>query len=76
MDTKEYLELSKKADDELNRSMNQFELYQFTYVWLKSRMPEAYKELVSRFEHLEGEIYAARECERYEEDRRYQDDPF
>jgi hypothetical protein len=37
------------------------EFHTYTTVWMKSRMPEAYKELKARFKSIEGEIYAQHE---------------
>lgn len=58
MDTKEYLELSDELD---KQPCPNFELFHFTHVWIKSRMPEAYAELEANFRAIQDEIYAARE---------------
>ncbi len=58
MNTKEYFDQLKNLDeDKINP-----EFHTYTTVWMKSRMPEAYKELVSRYKTLENEIYAQHEC--------------
>ena len=39
------------------------EFHTYATVWMKSRMPEAYNELKSRFKAIEGEIMAQYECD-------------
>jgi len=55
METKEYLEELDKLD---HNSVHP-EFYTYTTVWMKSRMPQAYKELKASFENYEGEIFDA-----------------
>jgi len=38
------------------------EFHVYTTVWMKSRMPEAYSELVSSYKSVESEIYAQNEA--------------
>jgi len=57
MDTKDYFQ----AIPDLNEDMISPEFHTYTTVWMKSRMPEAYKELKARFKSIEGEIYAQHE---------------
>lgn len=62
MDVKEYLKLSEEFDKQ-NSFSSQIELTHFVTVWLKSRLPETYKELESSFQDKESQIYAHRECQ-------------
>lgn len=56
MDIQEYINLSKQHNEDI-------ELDKFVTVWLKSRLPLAYKELEHSFRQKESLIYAHRECE-------------
>tara|TARA_B110000238_G_C16098835_1_gene427334 strand:- start:1149 stop:1352 length:204 start_codon:yes stop_codon:yes gene_type:complete len=38
------------------------EFHVYTTVWMKSRMPEAYNELISSYKTVENEIYAQNEA--------------
>jgi|TARA_B110000967_G_scaffold203802_1_gene245113 hypothetical protein len=38
------------------------EFHVYTTVWMKSRMPEAYNELISSYKTVESEIYAQNEA--------------
>lgn len=38
------------------------EFHVYTTVWMKSRMPEAYNELISSYKNVESEIYAQNEA--------------
>ena len=58
MDTHEFLALAKELDKELRRDYHQHELYSFMTVWLKSRMPDLYKELEADFRRIEPNVYA------------------
>ena len=49
MKAEEYLELAHKEERERRNNPNQYELYSYTYVWLKSRNPELAKELEDNF---------------------------
>lgn len=54
MDTKEYFaELNRAKKDDLDP-----EFHTFATVWMRSRMPEMYQDLASRYQHLEPEIMA------------------
>jgi hypothetical protein len=58
MDTKDYFQnIPKLKNDQVHP-----EFHTYTTVWLKSRMPEAYEELKTKFKSIEGEIYAQNEC--------------
>tara|TARA_R100000426_G_C4754384_1_gene84645 strand:+ start:119 stop:379 length:261 start_codon:yes stop_codon:yes gene_type:complete len=63
MKAKEYLELAHKEERERRNNPNQYELYSYTYVWLKSRNPELAKELEDNFKNIELEVNSAREIE-------------
>lgn len=56
MDTKEYFENLPSVEKDAHP-----EFHSFLTVWVKSRQPEIYKELLSEFKHKEGEIYAAQQ---------------
>jgi len=54
MNTKEYFaELNRTKNDNLHP-----EFHTFATVWMRSRMPEMYQDLASRYQHLEPEIMA------------------
>jgi hypothetical protein len=59
METKEYFE---KLTDLQNDHVHP-EFHTFTTVWMKSRMPERYAELMSQYRVIEGEIYAQYQCD-------------
>ena len=63
MKAKEYLELAHKEERERRNNPNQYELYSYTYVWLKSRNPELAKELEANFKNIELQVNSAREIE-------------
>lgn len=56
MDINEYIELSKQHNEDI-------ELDRFMTVWLKSRLPQAYKELEYSFRQKESQVYAHRESQ-------------
>ena len=59
MDTNEYI----KKLNELNSDKDVHpEFHTFATVWIKSRQPQVYNELMSRFKNIESEIYAQHEC--------------
>ena len=59
METEEYFEkLADLKNDQLHP-----EFHTFTTVWMKSRMPERYAELMSQYRVIEGEIYAQYQCD-------------
>ena len=58
MNTKDYFQAIPNLEDD--QVHPEFHIY--TAVWMKSRMPEAYDELKSRFKSIEGEIYAQHEA--------------
>ena len=57
METKEYFNELSKTDSTVHP---EFDTY--AAVWIKSRMPERYKELVHQYKAIEGEIYAQHQC--------------
>ena len=67
MDTKEYLEHATA----FNKDNTHPEFLAFTAVWIKSRQPTLYNELLSQFKNIEGEIYA-----QYESDAKNSELPF
>ena len=64
MKAEEYLELARKEERERRNNPNQYELYSYTYVWLKSRNPELAKELEDNFKKIELQVNSAREIEK------------
>ena len=59
MKTKEYFEgLSALHEDLIHP-----EFHSYATVWMKSRMPERYAELMSQYRAIEGEIYAQYQCD-------------
>ena len=63
MNAQEYLDLARKEERERRNNPNQYDLYSYTYVWLKSRRPDLAKELTDQFEEIELQVNAAREVE-------------
>ena len=63
MKAEEYLELARKEERERRNNPNQYELYSYTYVWLKSRNPELAKELEDNFKKIELQVNSVREIE-------------
>jgi|11_taG_2_1085331.scaffolds.fasta_scaffold00063_34 hypothetical protein len=55
-DAEEYIQLSKSTPSD-------FEFDRFVRVWVESRKPEIAEELLSRYQHLAGDIYAHIEAE-------------
>ena len=45
MKADEYMDLARKEEQERRQNPNQYDLYSYTYVWLKSRQPDLAKEL-------------------------------
>lgn len=45
------------------KNPNQYDLYSYTYVWLKSRQPDLAKELEENFKQIEQQVSTAREIE-------------
>ena len=70
MDKKEYLEQSKKIESHLNQDFNSYEKLQYTFVWLKSRMPDLHDDIVKNFQQIEASVYAYRQ----EQDAKEQQD--
>ncbi|WP_291812735.1 hypothetical protein [Limnobacter sp.] len=63
MNAQEYLDLARKEERERRNNPNQYDLYSYTYVWLKSRRPDLAKELTEQFQEIELQVNAAREVE-------------
>lgn len=55
-DAEEYIQLSSATPSD-------FEFDRFVRVWVESRKPEIAAELLSRYQHLQGDIYAYIEAE-------------
>ena len=59
MDTKEYfLELEGLEKDGVHP-----EFHTYAAAWIRSRSPNLYSEVISRFKSIEGEIYAKHQCD-------------
>lgn len=56
METKEYFENLLNVEKDAHP-----EFHSFLTVWVKSRQPEIYRELLSEFKDKENEIYAAQQ---------------
>lgn len=63
MKADEYLDLARKEERERRQNPNQYELYSYTFTWLKSRRPDLAKELEDQFKEIEQEVSTAREIE-------------
>ena len=63
MKAEEYLDLARKEERDRRNNPNQYDLYSYTYVWLKSRRPDLAEELTKRFQEIELQVNAAREVE-------------
>ena len=63
MKAKEYLDLARKEERDRRDNPNQYDLYSYTYVWLKSRRPDLAEELTKQFQEIELQVNAAREVE-------------
>jgi hypothetical protein len=63
MNAQEYLDLARKEERERRNNPNQYDLYSYTYVWLKSRRPDLAEELTEQFKEIELQVNAAREVE-------------
>ena len=63
MKAKEYLDLAHKEERDRRDNPNQYDLYSYTYVWLKSRRPDLAEELTKQFQEIELQVNAAREVE-------------
>lgn len=59
MKTQEYISGLK----DLNKKQIHPEFHAYTTVWMKTHLPSTYSELAAEFSNIEGEIYAAHECE-------------
>ena len=57
MKAEEYLDLARKEERDRRNNPNQYDLYSYTYVWLKSRRPDLAEDLI------ELQVNAAREVE-------------
>ena len=63
MKAEEYLDLARKEERDRRNNPNQYDLYSYTYVWLKSRRPDLAEELTKQFQKIELQVIAAREVE-------------
>jgi len=63
MKADEYLDLARKEERERRQNPNQYELYSYTFTWLKSRRPDLAKELEDQFKKIELQVNAARDVE-------------
>ena len=59
MKTTEYFQELKNLDAE---ELIHPEFHTYATVWMKSRMPDRYAELVARYKAIEGEIMAQHYC--------------
>jgi hypothetical protein len=58
MHTKEYLGQLKSLENDGHNP----ELHSYIAAWVRSRQPGIYKDLVTDFKYIEGELYAHYEC--------------
>ena len=63
MKADEYMDLARKEEQERRQNPNQYDLYSYTYVCLKSRHPNLAKELEENFKQIEQQVSTAREIE-------------
>ena len=63
MKAEEYLDLARKEERDRRNNPNQYDLYSYTYEWLKSRRPDLAEELTKQFQEIELQVNAAREVE-------------
>ena len=63
MKAEEYLDLARKEERDRRNNPNQYDLYSYTYGWLKSRRPDLAEELTKQFQEIELQVNAAREVE-------------
>ena len=63
MKADEYMDLARKEEQDRRQNHNQYDLYSYTYVWLKSRQPDLAKELEENFKQIEQQVSTAREIE-------------
>ena len=63
MKAEEYLDLARKEERDRRNNPNQYDLYSYTYIWLKSRRPDLAEELTKQFQEIELQVNAAREVE-------------
>ena len=61
MDKEEYLEESDKIQEHLDKDFNSYEKLQYTFVWLRTRMPELHDDIVKKFQQIESGVYAHRQ---------------
>ena len=63
MKAEEYLDLACKEERDRRNNPNQYDLYSYTYVWLKSRRPDLAEELTKQSSEEIELRNAAREVE-------------
>ncbi len=61
MKEEEFLELSDQVQESLDRDVNSYDRLVFNFVWLKTRQPDLYDELMRNFDQMEATVYAHRQ---------------
>jgi hypothetical protein len=61
MNLKEVIKNIALTDQALRNDSLGSEFQSYTVMWVKTNMPEVYKELQSNFEHIRPEVYAAQQ---------------
>lgn len=57
----EFFELSNQVQESLDRDVNSYDRLVFNFVWLKTRKPDLYDELMRNFDQMEPTVYAHRQ---------------
>ena len=57
----EFFELSDQVQESLDRDVNSYDRLVFNFVWLKTRKPDLYDELMRNFDQMEPNVYAHRQ---------------
>ncbi len=61
MDIKDIVQNIALTDQALRSDSLGSEFQSYTVMWIKTNMPEVYKELATNFEHIRPEVYAAQQ---------------
>lgn len=61
MKEEEFFELSDQVQESLDRDVNSYDRLVFNFVWLKTRQPDLYDELMRNFDQMEATVYAHRQ---------------
>ena len=61
MTEEEFFELSNQVQESLDRDVNSYDRLVFNFVWLKTRQPDLYDELMRNFDQMEATVYAHRQ---------------